>query len=34
MNFNNKCVVISGGMNGIGYAVAKRLLENGVSVCI
>lgn len=32
MTFTDKKVVITGGVNGIGYETGKHLLENGISV--
>lgn len=32
MDFIGKTAVISGGLGGIGYALANYLLQNGISV--
>ncbi|MFM7766285.1 MAG: SDR family NAD(P)-dependent oxidoreductase, partial [Bacteroidota bacterium] len=32
--FKNKVALVSGGRSGIGFAIAKRLLQEGATVCI
>lgn len=34
INLDGKCAVVTGGAQGIGFAVAKRLLESGASVAL
>ncbi len=34
MNFENKTAVVTGGSRGIGFAIAKKLAENGANIAI
>ena len=34
IDLNNKAAVVTGGAQGIGLAIAERLLKSGASVCL